>query len=133
MAYILIIDDDVDFAEAAATALRRTGHEVAIEPDVGNALANMRSRQPDLAILDVMFPEDPSSGFCLARDIQTEHDDLKDIPLLMVTAINAETPLGFSARDIDDTWLPVTDFLEKPVDLDVLAGKVNAMVNAANG
>jgi hypothetical protein len=32
--------------------------------------------------------------------------------------------LGFSARDIDQEWLPVTEFLEKPVDFGVLRDKV---------
>ncbi|MHC4985146.1 MAG: response regulator [Planctomycetota bacterium] len=131
MSYILIIDDDVDFADAAATALRTSGHEVAIEPDIDNAITNLRSRRPDLVILDVMFPEDPSHGFSLARELKTEHEDLKDIPLLMVTAINANSPLGFSARDIDETWLPVSDFLEKPVELEALRNKVNDMLAPA--
>lgn len=128
MAYILIIDDDVDFAKAAATALAESSHEIAIEPDPANALGNMRARRPDLVILDVMFPEDPSAGFSLAREMKAEHEELRDIPLLMVTAINAKGPLGFSARDIDDTWLPVADFLEKPVDLSVLREKVESLL-----
>ena len=48
--------------------------------------------------------------------------------MLMVTAVNSRYPLGFSARDIDDQWLPVTDFLEKPIDLDVLRNKVAAVL-----
>ena len=131
MSYILIIDDDADFADAAATVLRQSGHEVAIELDIDNAITHLRGRQPDLVILDVMFPEDPSGGFSLARELKTEHDDLKDIPLLMVTAINANSPLGFSARDIDENWLPVSDFLEKPVELDALRNKVNEMLAPA--
>ena len=42
----------------------------------------------------------------------------------MLTAINAKFPLGFGPNDIDSEWMPVTDFLEKPVDFDVLRGKV---------
>ena len=128
MAYILIIDDDVDFAKAAATALAEGSHEVALEPDPASAVSNMRTRRPDLVILDVMFPEDPSTRFSLAREMKAEHEELKDIPLLMVTAINAKGPLGFSARDIDDIWLPVADFLEKPVDLSVLREKVESLL-----
>ena len=131
MSYILIIDDDADLADGAATVLRQSGHEVAIELDIDNAITHLRGRQPDLVILDVMFPEDPSRGFSLARELKTEHDDLKDIPLLMVTAINANSPLGFSARDIDENWLPVSDFLEKPVELDALRNKVNEMLAPA--
>ena len=128
MAYILIIDDDLDFAEASAAALRQSGHDVAIEPNVGNAIANLRARRPDLVLLDVMFPEDPSGGFCLAREIKTEHDNLKDLPLLMVTAINAKSPLGFGAHDIDEAWLPITAFVEKPVDFNDLRAKADELL-----
>jgi len=128
VAYILIIDDDLDFAEAAASALRESGHDVALEPDVGNAITNLRARRADLVLLDVMFPEDPSGGFCLAREIKTEHDDLKDVPLLMVTAINAKSPLGFGAHDIDEEWMPISAFVEKPVDFDDLRAKADALL-----
>jgi CheY-like chemotaxis protein len=53
---------------------------------------------------------------------------LKDVPILMLTAVNTRFPLGFSSQDIDEDWLPVTDFLEKPVDLDVLAERVAAIL-----
>jgi hypothetical protein len=46
----------------------------------------------------------------------------------MLTAVNTRFPLGFSSQDIDEDWLPVTDFLEKPVDLDVLAERVAAIL-----
>ena len=128
MAYILIIDDDVDFAEAAAAVLRQSDHEVAIEPDVDNAVANLRARRADLILLDVMFPDDPSRGFCLARELKTEHGDLKNIPLLMVTAINTKSPLGLGAHDIDETWIPVSDFLEKPVDFNELRTKADDLL-----
>jgi hypothetical protein len=42
--------------------------------------------------------------------------------------VNSKFPTGFSARDIDADWLPVTDFVEKPVDLDVLVNKVSALL-----
>ena len=96
-----------------------------------SAFANLRARRADLILLDVMFPDDPSRGFCLARELKTEHEDLKDIPLLMVTAINAKSSLGFGAHDIDETWLPVSDFLEKPIDLSELDSKVQTALAAA--
>ena len=131
MAYVLIIDDDEDFAKAAATALEAAGHEVQIELDVEGAVANMEARRPDLAILDVMFPEDPSAGFELARTMRNSNDQLKSIPILMLTAVNTAFPLGFGTQDIDDNWMPVSDFLEKPVDLDVLQDKVGHLLKEA--
>jgi len=131
MAYVLIIDDDEDFASSITTALQSAGHEVLVELDTESGLKSMEARRPDLLILDVMFPEELSGGFELARKISLHSEKLKGIPILMLTAVNTKLPLGFGPRDIDDTWLPVSDFVEKPVDLDVLQGKVAALLAKA--
>jgi CheY-like chemotaxis protein len=124
MSYLLIVDDDEDFASAVATVLRGGGHEVRVELDLSAAVRGMTERQPDLVLLDVMFPEDSTGGFELARKMRRDYSALKDVPILMLTAVNTKFPLGFSSKDIDEDWLPVTDFLEKPIDLDVLAERV---------
>jgi DNA-binding response OmpR family regulator len=129
MAYVVIVDDDEDFAGAVAKHLHGAGHEVHIQLEAEGAVAEMEKRKPDMVILDVMFPENSSAGFDLARDMRHDSPILRDVPILMLTAINAKfSPLGFGNRDIDDTWLPVTDFLEKPVDLDVLREKVGELL-----
>ena len=130
MAYILIVDDDEDFASTTATVLRKEGYEVQVELDIESAVKSMESKPPDLAILDVMFPEDASAGFELARSMRHESGKLKDIPILMLTAINTKFPLGFGPKDINDRWMPVTEFLEKPVDFDVLREKVAKLLSA---
>jgi CheY-like chemotaxis protein len=125
MAYLLVVDDDQDFAEAVATVCRGEGHEVAVVYATDHALASVQQRRPDAVVLDVMFPENPSAGFQLARDLRQQFADL---PILMLTAVNQQFPLGFGSRDIDPTWLPVTEFLEKPVDFVVLRDKVKRLV-----
>ena len=124
MAYVLIIDDDEDFASAVATVLREEGYETALEYRPDAVLARMQERRPDAIVLDVMFPENPSAGFELARVIRRTWQDL---PILMLTAVNQQFPLGFSSRDIDPTWLPITEFVEKPVDFQVLCEKMRTL------
>ena len=124
MAYLLIVEDDEDLANAAARVLGDAGYEVEIALDTKTAMTSMEERHPDLVILDVMFPENPSAGLELALTVKHQREDLKEIPILMLTAVNTKYPLGLSSGDIDDNWMPVADFLEKPADFDQLLEKV---------
>jgi DNA-binding response OmpR family regulator len=98
MSYLLIVDDDEDFASAVAALLRGEGHEVRIELDLSAAMRSMTERRPDLVLLDVMFPEDSTGGFELARTMRLGHDALKDVPILMLTAVNTRFPSGSARR-----------------------------------
>lgn len=122
MAYLLIVDDDEDFASAVSTVLRGQGYETAIETDGARAVTCIRERRPDAVILDVMFPENDKAGFEIARSIRKSFGAL---PVLLLTAVNQSFPLGFSRSDLDPTWLPAVDFVEKPVDFSVLCSKVS--------
>ena len=127
MANIMVVDDDVDLTAATKLALDANGHDVRVKLDIAGAKEAMLEDVPDLVILDVMFPEDSAAGFSLARDMHSD-EKLASVPILMLTAINTEIPLGFSADDIDDTWMPVSSFLEKPVDFATLLAKVDEML-----
>ena len=133
MPYIVIIDDDIDFSHAVADALNTPDHEIQVVNDCDEAIRVMECRRPDLVILDVMFPGDDSAGFRLARAMRHHRHALNNIPILMLTAINHKLPLGFSKRDIDNNWLPITDFLEKPVVLNVLREKVKSLLDPTSG
>jgi DNA-binding response OmpR family regulator len=128
MSYLMIIDDDEDFATAVAKLLSDAGHEVTIALEIQGGVDKMLERRPDLVVLDVMFPENGTAGFDLARAMRRKYEQFRDIPVLMLTAINAKSPVGFSSTDIDEDWLPVTDFLEKPVDMDVLLERVSTLL-----
>jgi CheY-like chemotaxis protein len=127
MPYVLIVDDDTDFAGAVSTVLQSQGLEVAVETEAGRAIDRITERRPDAIVLDVMFPENDTAGFEVARAIRRKFGAL---PVLLLTAVNQSFPLGFSNRDLDPTWLPAADFLEKPVDLKLLCEKVSALLAA---
>jgi CheY-like chemotaxis protein len=125
MAYILIVDDDVDFAGAVRTVLESQGHETAVETEADRAIPRIAERRPDAIVLDVMFPENDTAGFEVARTIRRKFGDL---PVLLLTAVNQSFPLGFSNRDLDPTWLPAAAFVEKPVDFKLLCEKMSALL-----
>ncbi len=124
MSYVLVIDDDDDLSNAAAIALRAADHEVAAELSIEKGRASIQERKPDILVLDVMFPEDASAGFKLAQELAKTTPDL---PIILLTAVNQEFPLGFSNKDIDGTHMPINEFVEKPVDLAVLSEKITAL------
>ena len=125
MSKILIIDDDKDFVDATSIVLNTDGHEVHSELSATKAMESVNNLQPDLLILDVMFPENPSYGFELAKKLRKDNNSM---PIIMLTAINEKFPLGFNQDHTDESWLPVESFLDKPIDLDVLKDKVSELL-----
>ena len=128
MACVMIIDDDEDFTFAVSTVLRNAGHEVRVELDIKSAVKSMETKPPELVILDVMFPEDASGGLKLARTIRYHNEMLSDIPVLMVTAMNDKFRSSSASLNIDENRLPVSGFMEKPVDFNTLLDKVNTLL-----
>ena len=125
MATILIIDDDPDIVLAARTVLESAGYQVNEAPNTTRGLEVMNVDRPDLIILDVMM-DTQTEGFDFARKINdaVSGDPLagfKDIPILMLTSVVSTTPTNMEP-DIDD--LPVEMFVDKPIDMQDLLGKV---------
>jgi DNA-binding response OmpR family regulator len=131
MARITIIDDDLDLAEDVSLMLKNAGHTVSLRTDIEGALEDLTRDRPDLLILDVIFPENPAGGFDLARQIRAT-SAIKDLPVILLTSINQEFPMDFSERDIDADWMPVQDFLEKPVEPGALLATVDKLIRKGN-
>ncbi len=129
MAKILVIDDDPDMILASRLPLEAAGHTVMEARNGSEGLKRIQAQRPDLIILDVMM-DSATEGFQLAlelrnRDPESEYAAFRDIPILMLTAIHTTTPLRFGP---EEDYLPVDDFVEKPVDPDVLIKKVAALL-----
>lgn len=113
MARIVIIDDDVECGENTAAILNAKGYETTLIHTMENAATLLIQNKPDLLILDVMFPDNPVAGFDLAREVR-RHPEIKDLPILLLSGVNQEFPMGFSDKDIDSDWMPIQHFIEKP-------------------
>ncbi len=131
MKKVYIIDDDRDIVDSLSIVLQSAGYEVGSQNDDDQFLENVKAFKPDVLILDVMFPENDSLGFELARKIKTEEDTSK-IPILMLSAVNEKGiyPGQFTNRDRDDSWLPVQEFVEKPINPAELLKKVQTLCEA---
>jgi DNA-binding response OmpR family regulator len=128
MPKILVIEDDLDMAEAVRIPLEANGYEVVHAATGEEGLQKVKQIEPDLIILDVMM-ETTTAGFQVSLqlrspDPESEYADYKDTPILMLTAIHDTTSLRFGP---DEAYLPVDDFVEKPLTPDVLLKKVAAL------
>jgi DNA-binding response OmpR family regulator len=127
MARITLIDDDVELADNTAALIRQEGHQVTVLNTTENAVRKLIEDMPDFVILDVMFPDNPVAGFDLARQIRRTKA-ARELPIILLTGLNQQFPMDFSAKDIDPDWMPVQDFVEKPVKIPVLMEKMNRLL-----
>jgi CheY-like chemotaxis protein len=129
MKKIYIIDDDRNIVEAMTIVLKANGYKVAFQYNEENVVENILVQKPDLVILDVIFPQNPSAGFEIARQIRG-HKATASIPIIMLSAINEKGVYAgtFSNNDRDEAWLPVDQFLEKPIKNDQLLQKIKTML-----
>ena len=126
MAKVMIVDDDRDFMDSICRVLQHRGHQTTAIYDTEEVIDKLEQEPHEVLVLDVMFPENAAAGFHLAQEIR-KHKTLTGLPILILSAINTKFPMGFGPGDIDETWMPVQDFLEKPIDFDVLSAKVEKL------
>ena len=127
-ARILIVDDDADISEAMRIVLENKGFTVDAAIDSKDAGNRIRSQKPDLIILDVMM-DTKSEGFDFARTLKSD-PDYREIPILMLTAIKEKTGIDFKPEAGDETWLPVEEFLDKPIRPEQLIEKVESLLKS---
>ena len=125
-ARILIVDDDPDITEVMRVVLENKGYTVDSARDGNEAMAQINSARPNLIILDVMM-NTLREGFLLSRELKKD-PAYKQIPILMVTAVKEKFGINFKPAAGDEDWLPVEDYLDKPVEPNVLLEKVAALL-----
>ena len=118
--YILVVDDDPDLVETVSMNLESKGYEVGKAYDGVEAEESIQEKRPDLIVLDVMMPR--KNGYELCDQLKND-DAMKDIPILMLTAVgSAVGSTGYTHQD--GMQLLADDYLAKPVDMDQLAEMV---------
>ncbi len=126
MPKILIVDDDPDIVEAMKVVLESKDYKVTSAKSGEEGLKKVKVDKPDLIILDIMM-ETGDKGFDVARVLKRDKN-FKNIPILMLTAIKEKTGLDFKNEAGDEAWLPVDDYVEKPLKPDELLAKVDALL-----
>jgi len=75
MAKILIVEDEVNSAQALELYLSDRGHRVRGAADAGEAIAAARELEPDLLLTDVLLVGD-RDGLAVARELRAADPDL---------------------------------------------------------
>ena len=91
---ILVADDDEDILALVKAVLERSGHEVVAVTDGAEALATVRTRKPDLAVLDITMPQ--VDGLEVLRRLRADAETAAlPVVLLSAQAQEADIERGF--------------------------------------
>lgn len=116
MTDILLIEDNRELAHLIGTFLERDGYLVKIADSGECALAYLQEEKAKLVLLDIMLPG--MDGFAVCAAVREK----SNVPIIIMSArVDKEDKMnGF--------LLGADDYVEKPVDMDILSAKVGALM-----
>jgi DNA-binding response OmpR family regulator len=120
---VLIVEDDVSLAVTLRDSLEAHGIGVLLAHDRPTAWEAAWREPFDVAVLDVMLPDDDDGGFHLARDLREAGFRQ---PVLFLSARDA-VPDRVRGLDLGDDYLP------KPFALDELLARLKALYRRGEG
>ncbi len=116
---VLLVDDNEQNLELLQAYLEDLPCEIVTATDGIEALARAAEVDPDVIVLDIMMPR--MSGFQVCERVKADKT-LRDIPVIMVTALNE---VGDVERAVD---AGADDFLTKPVNRLELVTRVTSLM-----
>ncbi|HLS84986.1 MAG TPA: proteobacterial dedicated sortase system response regulator [Burkholderiales bacterium] len=119
---IAIVEDDPVIRSNYADALRRHGFEVSDYATRAEALSALRTRLPDLALVDIGLGSEIDGGFTLCRELRAMSATL---PIIFLTARDSDFDIVAGLR------LGADDYLTKDVSLPHLLARVAALFRRA--
>lgn len=116
MVDILLVEDNTELGTLIAGFLRKDGYQVQIADTGEKALGFLKSDTAKLVLLDIMLPG--IDGFAVCRLVR-EHGAT---PIIIMSAVvgKEDKMKGYE--------LGADDYIEKPVDIDILRAKLKAVL-----
>ncbi len=112
---VLIVDDDINYAEILRRVIAKDGYEIKIAYDGVQGFEQTVEWKPDIILVDWMMPV--MSGIELVKKIK-EHPELKFCYVIMLTArVETEDKITGLESGADD-------FITKPVDFAELLARI---------
>jgi DNA-binding response OmpR family regulator len=118
---VLMVDDEAQFRATTEKLLNRRGFETILAASGEQAIEKL-GESPDVVILDIRMPG--MDGHQALKEIKERAPEL---PVIMLTGHGAEP----SAREALEQG--AFDYLAKPCDIDMLAGKISDAARHAKG
>ena len=115
---IAIVEDDPAIRENYADVLRRQGYEVAAFADRTEALKAIRTRLPDLALIDIGLAGEVEGGFALCRELRALSSAL---PIIFLTARDGDLDTVSGLR------MGADDYLTKDISFPHLLARIAAL------
>ncbi|MBI1806107.1 MAG: response regulator [Ignavibacteria bacterium] len=117
---VLLVDDEVGFAELLRDLLVMDNYEVEVAHDGQEGLDKLQAFQPDVIISDVVMPR--LSGFEMFKKVKAT-PEMASIPFLFITGFQDERVLA-EARKVG-----VFGILRKPVDIEQIENRLRDLTN----
>ncbi len=115
---ILLVDDEQELVSTLAERLSMRGIEADWVGSADEALKQVETQQYDLAVLDVKMPK--MGGIRLKQILDDKYPDMK---FIFLTGHGSESDFQQGTSEFG-----VTDYLVKPVKIEVLIEKIKAAV-----
>lgn len=121
MSDILLIEDNIELANLLKTFLNKEGFSLCHMNSGEAALAWLAHHRASIILLDIMLPG--IDGFAVCKAVRQQGR----VPILIITARSDKQDqlTGFE--------LGADDYLEKPIDIDILIARVKALRQRAYG
>ena len=117
---ILIVEDYLDTRYMLKLLLESLNYAVLTAANGKTALAIAAKNHIDLVITDFNLPD--ITGAALIRRLRRMNEDLKRVPIVMLTALDADEYRHLAAE------AGCNEFIVKPVDFDTLEGVLDRLV-----
>ncbi len=121
----LVVDDDQDFLEQTSMIMQSLGFETISADSQKKAEELIQSTSFDIAVLDLML-ENHDSGFILSYKLKKKNPET---PVIMVTAVTAETGLVFDSNSADTrSWIKADTLLNKGIRPEQLEKEIRRLM-----
>ena len=120
MQKIFVIEDDENIRNLVKIAMEGYGYQVAAFETAEEALEELEKEKPDLAVFDLMLPG--MDGLAAIRLIRERPDNLKNIPIIVLTAKDKEYDKVVGLDGGAD------DYMTKPFGVLELAARIRSLL-----